>query len=103
MKVVRKIALLLSCIAFFILIAPANYFALALFGVLGILVGVQLGKWERSRLNPVWLIVLALISGYIAYSAGRAFYITWEASSQLKAILSRFTADTDSLLNVLCN
>ena len=58
---------------------------------------------ENSRLKPVWLIVLALISGYIAYSAGRAFYITWEASSQLKAILSRFTTDTDSLLNILCN
>ena len=103
MKTLKKIVLLLSCIAFFILIAPANYFALALFGVLGILAGMQMGKWESSRLKPVWLIVLILISGYIAYGAGRAFYITWEASSQLKAILSRFTADTDLLLNILCN
>ncbi len=103
MKVVRKIVLLLSCIAFFIMLSPANYLILASCGVLGILVGVKLGRRGNSRLKPVWLVVLVLISGYIAYSAGRAFYITWEASSQLKAILSRFTADTDSLLNILCN
>ena len=102
MKVLKKVVLLLSCIAFFIQIAPANYFALALFGVLGILVGVQLGKWENSRLKPVWLIVLVLISVYIAYSTGRVFHILWEASSQLKALLSRYTADTGSLLNIFC-
>ena len=103
MKVLKKVVLLLSCIAFFIQIAPANYFALALFGVLGILAGVQLGKWERSRLKPVWLIVLILISVYIAYSTGRVFHIIWAPSSQLKALLSRYTTDTDSLLNIFCS
>ena len=55
MKVVRKIALLLSSVVLFILIANANVFLLLLHGIIGILVGLQLGSidWEKKQIKPV--------------------------------------------------
>ena len=105
MKTARKIVLLLSSVILFILLANAKTFLLLLYGIIGILVGLQLGSidWEKKRIKPVWLIIVILISGYAAYKAGRVFYITWQPSSMVKAILSRITADTDPLLNVLCH
>ena len=105
MKVVRKIILLLSSAVLFILLANAKTFLLLLYGIIGILVGLQLGSidWKKKQFKPVWLIVLILLSGYIAYHAGRVFYFTWQPSTMVKGLLSRFTTDTDSLLNIICH
>ena len=101
MKVLKKVVLLLSSVVFFVLLAPKSYFALALFGLFGICVGIQIGSFDlkSKKLHPVVLIVLLPAACYIAYKAGRSFYATWPPFG----FLSYFASDPDSFLSLLCH
>ena len=101
MKIVKKIVLFLSSVVFFVLLAPKSYFALALFGLFGIYVGIKIGSFDlkSKKLHPVVLIILIPAACYIAYKAGRKFYATWPAFG----FLSYFASDPDSFLSLLCH
>ena len=101
MKVLKKVVLLLSSVVFFVLLAPKSYFALALFGLFGICVGIQIGSFDlkSKKLHPVVLIILIPAACYIAYKAGRSFYAAWPPFG----FLSYFASDPDSFLSLLCH
>ena len=101
MKVLKKIVLFLSSVVFFVLLAPKSYFALALFGLFGIYVGIKIGSFDlkSKKLHPVVLIILIPAACYIAYKAGRKFYATWPPFG----FLSNFSSDPDSFLSLLCH